>query len=95
MTGRHEGYPEQWYDQPAPLADLTNPEDKPGTASAEQIRALQARFTERGLTGRGAKLAWLAKTLGLPEPPQSSRQLSYSQAARALQALTAEATAKP
>src|SRR5271166_3307399 len=34
-----------WYDNPAPLADLTNPEDRHGTATADQIRTLQAKFT--------------------------------------------------
>src|SRR5271166_3302346 len=45
-----------WYDNPAPLADLQNPEDRHGTATADQIRSLQAKFTEHGIKDRDAKI---------------------------------------
>ena len=74
-----------WYDNPAPLADLTNPEDQHGTSTAEQIRSLQAAFTAHGVKDRDAKIAWLVDKFG-PDI-HSSKDLSYTQAARALQEL--------
>ena len=81
-----------WYDNPKPLADLPNPEDAHGTATADQIRTLQAKFAANGIgikgsemTRRNEKIAWLVDKFG-PDI-HSSKDLSYSQAARALQEL--------
>ena len=76
---------EPWYDSPKPLADLPNPEDAHGTATADQIKALQAKFTARGIKDRDAKIAWLVDKFGADI--HSSKDLSYTQAAQALQEL--------
>jgi hypothetical protein len=84
LSATPEGEP--WYDAQVPLADLPNPEDRHGTATADQIRTLQARFTDRNVKDRDEKVRWLAERFG-PDI-RSSKDLSYSQAATALLELT-------
>jgi hypothetical protein len=74
-----------WYADPRPLADVPNPEDQHGTATADQIRSIQARFGERGIKDRDVKLGTIGDIIGVRV--QSSKDLSYSQAALVLEKL--------
>jgi len=72
-----------WLDGPAGLAPQDDPEDRHGTATADQIRSIQAGFTAKGIKDRDIKIDYLRKLFG-PDI-HSSKDLTYNQAAQALQ----------
>jgi hypothetical protein len=69
----------------------TDPEDRHGTATADQIRDLNIRLTSHGHTKRDDKLAELGRLLGVEV--KSSKDLSFNQAAKVLRELSAKAKA--
>jgi hypothetical protein len=74
-----------WQDQPPGLLPVDDPEDKPGSITRDQQKAMHAHFTALGITDRGKRLAWTREALGLrPEELASSSDLSYTEAGRLL-----------
>ena len=77
-----------WQDQPPGLMPVDDPEDKPGSITRDQQKAMHAHFTALGITDRGKRLAWTREVLGLkPAELASSSDLSYTEAGRLLEAL--------
>jgi hypothetical protein len=77
-----------WQDQPPGLLPVDDPEDKPGSITRDQQKAMHAHFTALGITDRGKRLAWTREVLGLkPAELASSSDLSYTEAGRLLEAL--------
>jgi hypothetical protein len=73
-----------WYDSPKPLADVENPEDRPGTASAEQLRSIGAKFTAAKIGQDDARRTCseiVGRRIG------SRKDLSYSEAGKVLEKL--------
>ena len=78
--------PDVWQDQPPGLLPQGDPEDTPGSITRDQQKSMHALFTALGVTDRADRLKVTADTLKLPNLASSS-DLSYTQAARLLQAL--------
>ena len=79
-------------DGQAGLAPVDDPEDRPGTASAPQLREMHALFAQLGVPKekREERLAITRKVLGL-DMLASSARLSYRQAGDLLLALRDQA----
>ena len=77
-----------WADKTIP-APSGPPEDQHGSSTADQIRRMQAAFTRMKIGDRDDKIAWLVSRFG-PDI-HSSKDLSYRQAAAALQEMAAPA----
>ena len=75
-----------WRDQPAGVMPSNDPEDKPGSITREQQRAMHAQFNAMGITDRDERLEWTKARLELAALASSS-DLSYRQAGELLQAL--------
>lgn len=75
-----------WCDQPAGVMPTNDPEDKPGSITREQQRAMHAQFNAMGITDRDERLEWTKARLELAALASSS-DLSYRQAGELLQAL--------
>src|SRR5215472_10705708 len=88
--------PDVWMDGPAGFAPVDDPEDRPGTATADQIREMHALFSQLGIPKeqREQRLEITRKVLGLDMLASSSR-LSYRQAGDLLLALRNQAKARP
>lgn len=79
-----------------PLADdpwATGPaqspaENRPGTSTLQQQRAIAIRCNERGLTAREDKLAFCVEAGETGRPIASSKDLSYAEAAKILKMAT-------
>jgi hypothetical protein len=66
---------------------LTDPEDKPGTASVEQQQDIAIRLAKKGITEREDKLWFCSRTIG--REVASSKELSVAEAAAVLKAADA------
>ena len=86
-----EGDP--WLDGAAGLAPQDDPEDRPNTSSADQLREMHALFGQLGIKDRDQRIKVIRDTLGI-DMLHSSKQLSYRQAGDLLLALRAEAKAQ-
>ena len=75
-----------WYDAP-PNGNPVAREDRPGTADAEQVRNVNIRLTEHGLTKRQERLAYLAEQFG--REFHSTSEMAYSEAAKVLREMPA------
>ena len=64
--------------------DLTDPEDKPGTSTLEQQRAIAIETQAKGIVDRADKLAFCGSVTG--RDIASSKELSFSEAAAVLAA---------
>ena len=82
-----------WLDGPAGLAPQDDPEDRPNTSSAAQLREMHALFGQLGIKDRDQRIRVTRETLGI-DMLHSSTQLSYRQAGDLLLALRAEAKAQ-
>ena len=82
-----------WLHGPAGLAPQDDPEDRPNTASASQLREMHALFTQLGVKDRDERIKVTRETLGI-DMLHSSKQLSYRQAGDLLLALRGEAKAQ-
>jgi len=82
-----------WLDGPAGLAPQDDPEDRPNTSSADQLREMHALFGQLGIKERDQRIKVTRDTLGI-DMLHSSKQLSYRQAGDLLLALRAEAKAQ-
>lgn len=65
--------------------DATPPEDRHGTATTEQIRDVNIRLSNHGLTRKAERLAYLREQIG--HEVFSSADLSFSEAAKILREL--------
>jgi hypothetical protein len=82
-----------WADGPAGLAPRHDPEDRPGTISPDQIRAIKAFYGQLGISDRGKQLEVTMGTLKLDVLPSHTR-LSYRQGGDLVLALRAQANAE-
>ena len=87
--------PDVWMDGPAGLTPQDDPEDRPGTASAAQLREMHALFAQLGVPKerREERLEITRKVLGL-DMLSSSARLSFRQAGDLLLALRDQAKAR-
>ena len=82
---------DKWAGQPAGSLPV-NPEDKPGSVSRPQSRAMHAAFGQLGITGRDDRLAVTAQITG--RAVGTSSDLSYAEADGLLRELAARLAAK-
>jgi len=76
-----------WYDGQGP-APAVPAEDEPGSIGKDQQRAMHAKFGKLGITDRKQRLAWTGPVIG--REVTSSSDLSFTEAARLLEALDAK-----
>jgi hypothetical protein len=102
MTGREPGAErmpatpadDPWANGPAGLAPSSDPEDRPGTVSADQIKTLKALYGQLGISDRGKQLEVTMGTLKLDVVLPSHTRLSYRQGGALVGALQDQAAAE-
>ena len=82
---------DRWQDQPAGDFDIGQPEDRPGSIDARQLKDLGIAFTKAGITDRAVRLGMVADLIG--RQVLTSKQLSRLEADHVLKALKEAADA--